>query len=385
MRWLETSGDDVERRLRRALDEASQRTGDEIARRRIWTRIAEPSEEPRSPRFVVQIAIAATLVSAVAGAALVWPPGRHAVVPPASVTERPPAPPVAPDERFGAPERQRLDRPGRLQTGPRERAWVTLPGGAEVDLEPNTTLVLDARLRAAVDHGRVTLAVPHQAPGHSFTMSAGPYVIAVLGTRFHVRVAGESVGVDVEEGVVEVRRAGRATRVPAGESWTSPFQAPAVERKTVTTTAGVTPLVAPPPVQVAAVSPVAVPVPRPSAMDQFREAQVALAHGHPQRALELLEGLAQGSGPAAENAAYEIGRVLRDPLRRPRDAIAAWNRYRARFPRGILRAEADISVLETLVAQGETAGARTEAQGFLGRHPESERRSEVAELLERLR
>jgi hypothetical protein len=260
-----------------------------------------------------------------------------------------------------------------------------------VDLESSTLLVMDPRMHPAVEHGRVTLAVPHQPPGRQFTIGAGPYVIAVLGTRFHVRVAGDSVGVDVEEGVVEVRRGGRATRVLAGESWTSPSVV-SEHRAVVASPAAVA--VAPPPSPPPAADPRPIPTPvpaaapkprAPSGMEQFHEAQAALSQGHPERAVDMLETLAQGTGPAAENAAYEMGLILRDRLRRPDQAIAAWNRYRARFPQGILRAEADISVLETVMAQGDTARARTEAQGFLARHPDSERRAEVSALLERLR
>jgi TolA-binding protein len=125
------------------------------------------------------------------------------------------------------------------------------------------------------------------------------------------------------------------------------------------------------------------PVTRPS--DRFRAAKAALAAGQTERGMSILWSLAEGSGPVAENASYELGRALRDQLTSPREAIEAWNRYRTRFPRGLLRAEADISILETLLSVGDRNGALAEADAFLRRHPQSERRVEVERLAERLR
>jgi outer membrane protein assembly factor BamD (BamD/ComL family) len=76
---------------------------------------------------------------------------------------------------------------------------------------------------------------------------------------------------------------------------------------------------------------------------------------------------------------------LRDRLHRPREAVSAWNRYRSRFPRGLLRAEADLSVIETLASMDERVAALAEAEAFLARHPASERRAEVERLAGRLR
>ena len=88
---------------------------------------------------------------------------------------------------------------------------------------------------------------------------------------------------------------------------------------------------------------------------------------------------------AAENAAYELGRVTRYNLNRPRQAVALWDKYRSRFPSGLLRKEADLSILDTLSSLGDTRAALAEADAFLARHPGSERRFEVQKLAERLR
>jgi hypothetical protein len=375
MTWLEPSQDAVEETLRRALDAARARTGDEIARRRVWTRIAEPALPGRRHPWLTRVMVVGTLAAGAAGAALVWPHSiaRDRPVPPVSVLPPAPGPVAVPPTTTVTPSQPRmaiLDGPKVVRTRARQRARLRLPGNAEADLEPNSVLKVDRSQRASIDRGRVSLAVPKQPPGQHFTIGAGPYTISVLGTKFHVRVAGKSVGVEVDEGVVEVWRNGHKVRVEPGESFTSApdreVQRPA--RRVAVREAPRTLLRPTPPLAMPSTGP-------------FREVQAALAEGHPQRALEILEVAARGDGPEAENAAYEVGWVLRDRMVRPRQAVAAWNRYRARFPRGLLRAETDVSVLETLLMMGDTHTALGEARAFLERHPGSERREEIAQVI----
>ena len=60
--------------------------------------------------------------------------------------------------------------------------------------------------------------------------------------------------------------------------------------------------------------------------------------------------------------------------------MAAWRRYRSDYPNGILRVEADVSIIETLAHAGESDDALTEATDFLRRRPDSERRGEIARV-----
>jgi hypothetical protein len=368
MKWLEPPQSQAEAFLRQALEEATARTGDEIARRRVWTRLAMPLGALRVRPWLMRTAMTSVLVAGTAGALLVWP---------RSVSMEPlpqPRPPVA---RQTAPEPREptalarvplLDGPKVVRTKAKERARLRLWGGTEADLEPNSTLVVDDRHNPSIERGRVSLAVPRQDPGRRFILAAGPYKISVLGTRFHVRVAGDSVGVDVDEGVVEVWRGPRVVRVEAGEAWTSP----STPRRHAARKRGRIAVSAPP----SAWS---------SAPAEYRAYRAALAEGHPQRAVEILESVARGQGPAAENAAYEVGKVLRDHLSRPRQALAAWNRYRARYPHGVLRVEVDLYVLETLGNLDDSALALREAEAFLARYPDNERRAEISRLAQRLR
>jgi outer membrane protein assembly factor BamD (BamD/ComL family) len=198
-------------------------------------------------------------------------------------------------------------------------------------------------------------------------VAAGPYLISVIGTKFSVRVTDDRVGVDVEEGIVEVWRGMRAVRLVAGDSWAGPLN-------------DTPPAVTPKPSAASATSS------RPAVFtSELREAQEALAAGQPKQAVAILKKLTQGTGASAENAAYELGRVLRDNLQRPREAVSVWNRYRSRFPHGLLRAEADLSLIETLASMGDRDTALAEAEDFLTRHPSSERRADVERIVGRLR
>ena len=123
-----------------------------------------------------------------------------------------------------------------------------------------------------------------------------------------------------------------------------------------------------------------VPNPAEAPTAESAAARAALASGDAPRALQLYRALAQGTGPSAENASYEIGKVLNEKLGQPANAVAAWRHYRMANPDGLLRAEADVSIIETLARTGDTDEALSEANDFLRRRPDSERRAEIARL-----
>ena len=70
------------------------------------------------------------------------------------------------------------------------------------------------------------------------------------------------------------------------------------------------------------------------------------------------------------------GEDLHDPAR----ALRSWERYREQHPRGVLRPEADLSIIEMLTRLGQSERALDESRGFLRRNPGSERRGEVARV-----
>jgi hypothetical protein len=237
----------------------------------------------------------------------------------------------------------------------------------------SSAITWDSQHRPAIVEGKAQLSVPHQPPGWRFSVTAGPYVVTVVGTKFDVEVAGGMVGVAVKEGVVEVSHGTRTTRLVAGDSWNGPLQPEEAP-----------PTVSPPSERSRPVTRLRARVAVRSSRG-LQDAESALQAGDTTRAIEILTRTAQGTGLAAENATYELGRVTRYNLNRPRQAVALWDKYRARFPSGLLRKEADLSILDTLSSLGDTRAALAEADAFLARHPGSERRFEVQKLAERLR
>jgi tetratricopeptide (TPR) repeat protein len=236
--------------------------------------------------------------------------------------------------------------------------------------------------RPTIERGEVAFSVPHQLPGQSFSVIAGPYRIVVVGTKFRLRVEGAHVAVAVDEGVVEIWRRNRLARLVPGDSWSSPQETPARAAAGSSASAANDSSKTRPPVAASEAAPPRTepPAPRAPVTDPAPEARAALAAGEPHRALETYRAVAARGGPAAENAEYEIGRILRDRLGQPEDAIAAWRRYRSLHPDGLLRVETDVSIIETLVSAGDSTVALAEANDFLRRHPDSERRGEIARV-----
>jgi ferric-dicitrate binding protein FerR (iron transport regulator) len=382
MKWPTQRIDDMERWLSETIEAARRRVGDEVARRRVWARIEGlPSGKDlplRRARALALPALTGALV-AVGVVAILWivPATRptHSLAKRAVSSAAPASQP--------SPVASKVVSQGAsaapVRTGQGENARVTLVGGVGVELDANSVLGWDAERRPSVEHGQARFEVPHQAPGAKFAVSAGPYVITVVGTKFHVGVSDDRVAVEVEEGIVEVWRGARSVRLVEGDSWAGPTRglAPtAVEHR---------PSLAGASSRRASLADSSAPVENGPASMELAEARSALREGRPQDALAMLSHCAKGAGPAAENAAYEMGRVLRDGLHRPRAAVAAWGAYRTRFSDGLLRVEADLSIMETLARVGDKAAALAEAEAFLARYPNSERRDEVAKLAARVR
>ncbi|HVZ88345.1 MAG TPA: FecR domain-containing protein [Polyangia bacterium] len=379
-RWPD-GADPASAELRRALDEASLRGPDDMTLRRVWSEVAAPAEPPRA-RSGLWFAggVASTAALAVVSAFWLWPHARE-LAPTRSVAVTKPV-------------------PSEVQAGPGER-HLTLEGGVEATLGRASIMRLEDGA-PRIEGGEVRFSVPHRQPGHPFVVRAEGYRVVVVGTRFGVSVDNQAVGVDVDEGIVEVWEAStqrRLARLTPGEDWHSPeplestapdttaapSAGPAVraipgrrhaERYGASRTLA---LASPGEIGVGSdresVSPEAA-----ATASEAAAARAALAAGDATKALQLYRALAQGTGPSAENAAYEIGKVLNERMGQPASAITAWRRYRAANPDGILRVEADVSIIETLARLGDSDEALTEATEFLRRHPDSERRAEIARL-----
>jgi tetratricopeptide (TPR) repeat protein len=395
-RWPD-GGDPVSRELGRALDDARLRGPDDMTLRRGWAAVADlvarraPARTRRWSYFAG--GVASTAMLGVAVVALLWP----------RLTEPPAAShPLVASATVAAGE----SAPRRL----------TLDGGVEAKLDAASVMRLDGG-DPRIEGGEVRFSVPHRQPGHPFVVRAQRYRVVVVGTKFGVSVDHDgNVGVDVDEGVVEVYaegKAGRLARLEPGGRWRSPaadaaettgapadeatpaaaggtraeapgprsFRDSGASRHGGARTAGrMVALATPGGEEMRAPSPSPSESPPPLGGEPEAIARAALASGDAARALQIYRALAQRTGPAAENAAYEVGKILGERMGQPSAAVAAWRRYRADYPTGILRIEADVSIIETLARTGSGDEALAEATDFLRRHPESERRGEIARV-----
>ena len=73
----------------------------------------------------------------------------------------------------------------------------------------------------------------------------------------------------------------------------------------------------------------------------------------------------QGAGLDAETALLEVARLRRDVLADPSGALAALERYRAHFPNGALKREADVAHVGMLTRLGKPEQALAETQTLL--------------------
>jgi FecR protein len=361
--WLDDETDAASRLLREALGDARERLPDDFAMRRMFGRVGEPDllvpqRATRPTRgFWFAGGLAGTAALAVVGTLWLAPRFQHARAPSAA---RAVAAPVVVPEAHALPATE-----GTVRTGAGERLQLSLVGGTQAHLESSTVMKIDRGGRATVDGGEVAFNVPRQATGHSYVVFAGPYRVVVLGTRFRLRLdETHRVFVDVQDGSAEVWNQDRLAHLAPGETWASP---PSADKPST-----------PPRAHARAVA-LATPG-APDAGDTAERAQAALAAGEATRALTLYRTLAGRGGPEGENASYEIGKILRDRMGQPANAVAAWRHYRAEHPNGLLRIETDVSIIETLVHAGDSSGALAEANDFIRNHPDSERRAEIARV-----
>jgi hypothetical protein len=251
--------------------------------------------------------------------------------------------------------------------------------------------------------GSIQLHVAPRAAGDDFAVSAAGYRFMVVGTAFSVSQNEARLALAVSEGSVAVwRGADRVTTVGAGGQWSVPLAParargvrnqgqPASERASlrepirpapsalapsplpVVSAAGASSSVAPMPL--APTTPHLVASPPPAA-GEGRNCG-ALADRNPQEGMTCYQQQAGQGGLAGEAAQYAIARLWRDAFRDPSRAIAAFREQRARFPRGVLGIEADLSIIELLPRLDRHAEALAESERFLKEHAGGERRDEI--------
>jgi len=123
----------------------------------------------------------------------------------------------------------RVPRGGTVATGARSEAHLRFAAGTGVVVHEASEITLTdlslGRVRIALGAGTVASEVATLRAGDRYEVVAGPYRMAVRGTRFSVSREGDGVAVVVDEGVVEVfRGAFLEARVSAPSRWQSGFE-----------------------------------------------------------------------------------------------------------------------------------------------------------------
>jgi tetratricopeptide (TPR) repeat protein len=381
LRWLDDAEDPARIALRRGLDESERFTHSELMQRRVWARVSDPARTRRiTQRAFLRGALVASAATAVAVIALqrIQSPG------PGGVGGRTEVARAAQEPTTGAALSVTAPAGSLVETGAGERVVRVLPRGARAEIAPSTLVAVDEQGRPELRRGEVRFSV---APGvasdaQKFSVRIASYRVVVAGARFVVKAQAQSITIAVEDGEAEIWNGSHVVRIGSGETWSSDGAGHDARRAGAPRGAhDKTPALAP----AAGTAELALQAKDDQQdRDDLAAARAARAAADPRRALAIYEQLASRSGPAAENALYEIGGIYHDQLKQPAKAVAAWDRYRTRYPNGLLRAEADLSVIDTLETSGNSAdGTRTlnEALAFLKRYPHNERRGEVARVV----
>lgn len=355
------------------LDEArrAEPAWDALREQRVLARVKEVREARARARRVRRRALAAGGVLAVAGMiALAW---------------------IAPGEA-PAPEEPRALAPAEPEGG-----RLTLADGSEVELGANAHVEVVAQSARAVmiaqSAGEVRYRVSHR-PERAFVVSAADVEIRVRGTRFVVRMGADAVEVDVEEGRVEVTRAGAssmliagdALRVSAGElasaapDTSAPAVARADERAEEPRIERTQPMPRPRATPGAPREPTP---PAPSMEALLAEADLARRAGRLDEAARALRAaiIAHGGDPRVSTALFSLARVER---RRGRDAAAAqaFERAYAADPDAVLAEDALAEAAVSWAACGRADRAHADAARYLERFPSGEYVGRVRALVE---
>ncbi len=99
------------------------------------------------------------------------------------------------------------------------------------------------------------------------------------------------------------------------------------------------------------------------------EAQAWRLALRPERAVPLLEKVAKGDGPEAEQGQMMLAQALGRDLGDPRRAAVVWAEAQRRFPQGIFREEVAFRLGESLIAAGQPREGVEALERFLSTYP----------------
>lgn len=171
-----------------------------------WETVVAEQRKPRPARFFPKLAVAASLVLAVAAGFLGWrytldAPSTDALIVNRVVGE------VRMDGRvIAAGETIPLD--GVITTAGDGRVALQLPGGQSLRVDQNTRLVASGENRFGLGRGAVYFDSGRNADASPVLIDT-PYGVATdIGTQFQVRLLANTVVVGVREGLVALSRPG---------------------------------------------------------------------------------------------------------------------------------------------------------------------------------
>jgi hypothetical protein len=274
---------------------------------------------------------------------------------------------------------------------------LTLEEGTRLRLSPhsevNVTSSAPEKVSLALGRGLIECdVVPN--PKRRFSVFAGDFEVRVVGTKFQVQREvnehGARVDVDVERGVVEVRRSGQEERVyvvRAGQKWSSEERlvapsplatnpAPTVEEPS-TPPVQAEPKVSPSDVRASGAEGRTAET-EVRTVDLFEQARGARQSGDPSRAVQLYEQFLKERPKDGRRglAAFEIARLEMDALQNPRKALISLDRA-LQLGGGRYREDIMARKIRAQDALGQTATCRTTREAYLKQYPEGIHRMEV--------
>ena len=252
----------------------------------------------------------------------------------------------------------------RIETPIDGGASLKLSTGTSMDLSGSTSFRVDSQgalQRFSLQRGELVAHVAKLTMGQRFIVATPDAEVEVRGTRFRTRVLdqaeacgdGSRTRLSVTEGVVEVRRAGAAVFVRAGEHWPSDCASADAPTATVDKTSGPTTSAAP-------------------ANDGGKVSQPSAARfAAPRKAVASSDDT--GSAPERASALAEQNDLFAEgvALRRQGDVSGALRVFQSlisRFPRSPLAENALVERMRGLSANRD-ARAKDEAELYLARYP----------------
>jgi FecR-like protein len=255
-----------------------------------------------------------------------------------------------------------------------EAATIDLAGDGRVVAGPGTLARLsrkDGSVTLTVERGSLLAHVKPRQTGAPFIVETPAFRARVVGTVLRIVAHDDaSASIAVGHGAVEVTPRGSTPRlVRAGERWPADsHDAPSADE---IARMGAADLEGANAVSFGAVLPApSQPAPPPA------KPTCDKLHGEP--AISCWLALADDADAVrAESALYQAGWIRMHELHDPAFALGIWERQRARHPHGLLRDEAQTSIIDALIALHRTRAAEVEVADYLRAHPTGLRSAEM--------